>query len=252
MENKAKVKIIVLAAGKGTRMENDTLPKVLSKVKGISMIHMLLDTIHKSEVDHSPIIIVGYKKEEVEKELGDQYTYVHQKEQLGTGHAVSMARDFLKDKANHILVLYGDQPLIKPETIQNIITEHLNSKNKITITTVSVSDFEDFRTCFDFYSRVVRDQDGKIKKTVEKKDATEEELKIKEVNPSQYCFDANWLWEKIQTLKNDNSQKEYYLPDLIKIAIDEGVKIESIPVSPIEALGANTKNELLTLENFIR
>ena len=248
---KDKVKIVILAAGKGTRMGGD-LPKVLSQVKGKSMIKRLMESVDKSGVDDSPVVIVGYKKELVIQELSNlKYNYLTQEEQLGTGHAVLMAKGYLQDRAQHIIVLYGDHPFTSAETIKKLSQRHLESGKKITMVVIDkLSDFEDWRISFKNFSKIVRDENGKIIKDVQVKDATEEEKKITEVNPCYFCFDAKWLWTKLEILKNDNAQKEYYLTDVIKMATNEGTEIKSIEIEPHEALGANTKEELEILERF--
>ena len=174
-----------------------------------------MESVDESEVDEKPIVIVGYKKELIIEELGNKYEYINQENQLGTGHAVNLARDYLKDKAENILVLYGDQPFTTPATIKKINEKHLKSKKKITMATFKVPDLEDWRNCFKGFSKIVRDVNGKIIKDVQVKDANEEEQKITELNPSYYCFNAAWLWGALKTLKNDNAHKEYYLTDLI-------------------------------------
>ena len=215
------------------------------------MIDYLLESVEKSKIDERPVIIVGYEKELVMEELGDKYEYINQEQQLGTGHAVSLAKNYLKDEAENIIVLYGDQPFTTAETIQKLNEKQKLSGKKITMATVKVSDFEDWRSCFKNFSRIIRDENGKIIKDVQVKDANEEEKKITEVNPCYYCFDAAWMWEKLDTLKNDNMQKEYYLTDLIKIATTNNMEIESVEIEPREALGANTKDELAMLEKII-
>ncbi|MDP2789169.1 MAG: NTP transferase domain-containing protein [bacterium] len=248
----SETKIIVLAAGKGTRMGGD-LPKVLAQVKGKSMIRHLLEAINDSGIDENPTIIVGYKRglviEDLKKE-NRQYNYIYQEEQLGTGHAVNLVRDYLKDKAKNIIVLYGDHPFIGAETIKKINEKHVKSGKTITMATVKLPDFKDWRINFVSFSRIIRGKNEEIKKSVEFRDASDEEIKITEVNPCYFCFDATWLWDKLEMLKNDNAQKEYYLTDLIKIATENSVEIESIQIEPREALGANTKAELGTLEKF--
>ena len=214
MPEKEKTKIIILAAGKGTRMISD-LPKVLAQVKGKSMIKRVLESVNKSKIDENPIIIVGYKKELIIKELGDKYHYINQEHQLGTGHAVNLAKDYLKDKAENIIVLYGDHPFISIETIKKINEAHAKSGKKITMATVKLRDFRDWRINFVNFSRIIRDKNGKIIKDVQYKDGSDAEIKITEVNPCYFCFDAKWLWNKLETLKNDNAQKEYYLTDLL-------------------------------------
>ncbi len=249
---KNKVKIVILAAGKGTRMGGD-LPKVLAKVGGKSMIKQLLTSVNESGIDKNPVIIVGYKKELVMKELSTddkQYHFINQESQLGTGHAVNLAKDYLKDSAEHVMVLYGDHPFVGTQTIKNISEKHLESGKKITLATVKLPDFRDWRINFVNFSRIIRDESGKIIKDVQFKDASDGEIKVTEVNPCYFCFNAAWLWENLENLKDDNAQKEYYLTDLIKIATTRGIEIESIEIDPREALGANTKAELGILEKF--
>lgn len=246
-----KIKIIVLAAGKGTRM-NSEIPKVLMSLQGQPMIKYLLKSVKESGLDESPVIVIGYKGELVRKELGEKYLYVEQTEQRGTGHAVACAKDFLKDKAENILVLYGDIPFLHPDTIQDIFEHHIQSGNNLTMATVKLKDFGDWRACFEAYSRVIRDKAGNMIRTVEKKDAEPDELKITEINPCFLCMKADWLWEKINQIKDHNAQHEFYLPDLITIATSEGNEIETISIDAHEALGANTLSELETLARLAR
>ena len=247
-----RTKIIILAGGKGTRMGGD-LPKVLSQVKGKSMIRHLLGGVESSGIDTNPTIIVGYKKDLVIEELNKEnkkYNFIYQEEQLGTGHAVNLAKDSLKDNAENVIVLYGDHPFVSAETIKKLKEKHDESGKIITLATVKLPDFKDWRINFVNFSRIVRDENGKIIKDIQYKDATDEEIKITEVNPCYFCFNAKWLWENLDKLKTDNNQKEYYLTDVIKIATTDGIEIESIDLDPREALGANTKAELEILEKF--
>ena len=250
MAQKEKTKIIILAAGKGVRMGGD-LPKVLAQVRGKSMIRRLLESVKESGIDEKPIIVGGYKKELVISELGEGHEYINQENQLGTGHAVNLAKDYLKNKAENIMVLYGDHPFVGAETIKKINEKHLGSGGKITLATVKLSDFRDWRINFVNFSRIIRNGNEKIIKDIQFKDANDEERKVTEVNPCYFCFQATWLWNKLETLKNENVQKEYYLTDLIKIATAEGTEIESMAIEPYEALGANTKAELGVLEKFV-
>ncbi|MBI3888944.1 NTP transferase domain-containing protein [Candidatus Nomurabacteria bacterium] len=250
MQEKDKIRIVILAGGKGTRMKSD-LPKVLETVKGKPMIKYLLESIEKSGVDSRPAIVVGYKKEEVIKTLGDSYDYVVQDKQLGTGHAVIMTQKILENYADNIMVLYGDHPLISPETIKKLEDMHLKSNSKLTLATFTVPDFEDWRTIFyKNFSRIIRDENGNIVKDVQFKDATDEEKKVRELNPCYFCFESGWLWENLKKLNTDNAQKEYYLTDLVKIAMKEKGKIQSINIDLSEALGINSKEELKILEEF--
>ncbi|MFA4975091.1 MAG: NTP transferase domain-containing protein [Candidatus Paceibacterota bacterium] len=246
MENLKDIKIIILAAGKGKRMQSD-LPKILLKLNGKPMIKYILKSAKKA-FNQKPIAIIGHNKELVESELKDSCFYAIQEEQLGTGHAVFCAREYCND-AKHIIVLSGDQPLISSETLKNLLKKHLKAKTKITFTTTEVSDFKDWRKGFLAFGRILR-KDGKITGIREYKDANEKEKLIKEVNAGSYAFDAKWLWKNLEKVKNNNIQNEYYLTDLLHLASKEGKKVEAIQIESHEALGANTKEELEILEKF--
>lgn len=250
MAKNKKVRVLVLAGGKGKRMRSN-LPKALMKVKGKPIIEHLLLAVAKSGIGGRPAIVVGRGKEKVMRGLGKKYDYIVQKKQLGTGHAVRSAYKFLKGKAKHLLVLPSDHPFLTPETIKKLAHKHLRSGGKITMATVKLPDFKGWRAFFyTSFSRIIRNKNGRIVADVQFKDASREEKKILEVNPIYFCFETKWLWKKIKTLKRDNAQKEYYLTDLIKIAIEEGMKVESIEIDPREALAANTKEELEILERL--
>lgn len=245
MEN---VQIVILAAGKGKRMESD-LPKVLAPLKNSTMIKHIVDEVLEF-TNTKPIVIVGHKKELVIEHLGETCVYANQDEQLGTGHAVSCAKEKAKD-AKHILVMSGDQPFIKKETLANLIKTHLDKKATITLGTTTLENFENECSAFNFFGRIKRDENNEIIGIKEYKDANEEERNIKEVNAGLYIFESNFLWNNLQKLKNENAQGEYYLTDLLKIAKEENKKIENIDLDNIEALGANTKQELETLEKLL-
>ena len=243
-----KTQIIILAAGHGKRMQSE-LPKALTPLHGKPFIGHVLDTIKESGVCSNPIIVIGQKGDQVREAMGPSYTYAVQKEQLGTGHAVMIAEEEAKD-ADIILVLYADHPLISKETIQNIVSTHVSTGATITMATAIVPDFDEWRSAFLSFGRFVRDETGTITKIVEAKDASEEEKKIKEVNPAYMCFNASWMWEHLHALKNENAQKEYYLTDLIGLAFAEGQRISSISIDPREALGVNTKEQLELMQNL--
>jgi bifunctional UDP-N-acetylglucosamine pyrophosphorylase/glucosamine-1-phosphate N-acetyltransferase len=245
--NTTKIRIIILAAGKGTRMKSE-LPKVLAPLRGQHMIRHLLESVEKSGIDPRPIVVVGHEKELVMKELGSKYEYVVQEELLGTGHAVACAQVACAE-AENVIVISGDQPFIKTETIKNLLNKHLSSAAKLTITTALLPDFQDWREAFIKYGRIIRDGAKIIDR--EYKDANEEEKKITEVNVSLYAFNTKWLWENYKKINShNNAQKEYYLTDLWQIASQNGDKMESVQIDPAEALGANSKEELEILENF--
>lgn len=244
--------IIILAAGKGKRMKSEE-PKALIKLKNKPLIKHILETVEKLNLDKKPIIVVGHKKELVQDFLGENYVYATQEEQLGTGHAVRSAKDAVDPSTETILVLATDQPLVSIETLGKIIDKHKTEKPMITMATVSIPDFKDWRTGFCNFGRIIRDTRGKIEKIVESKDANEIELAVRELNPALYAFDTKWLWDNIEKLKNNNNQAEYYLTDLIKIAFEQNQKIELVSVDDIiEAVQPNSQEELEILEKLVK
>lgn len=243
-----QIQIIVLAAGKGSRMDTD-LPKALVLLKGKPLIKHLLEAIAKSGISQNPILVVGQKRELVMNELGPTYRYAVQTEQLGTGHAVNSARQLAENQADHILVLYGDHPYVSAETIKNLAETHTQSDGVLTIATVNVPNFDDWRAGFFDFGRIIRNESGQIVKIIEKKDATDIEKQITEINPAYFCFKASWLWRHLSKIRNKNAQGEYYLTDLISIAQSQNHVINSIDIEPREALGVNTAEQLAMLEN---
>jgi len=245
MEN--NIKFVILAAGKGTRMESD-LPKALAPLVGKPMIVHLVESLRAVSME-KPVVIIGHKGDLIRQELGDSAHYVLQNEPLGTGHALSQAQAAC-GSAKNIVVLSSDQPLIKSNTILECITRHNILNAKITFTTTEVNDFEDWRKYFLTHGRILR-QDNEVQGIREYKDATDEEKNIKEVNTGCcYVFDSIWLWENIKNIKNTNAKGEYYLTDLIELASKQNHKIETLKIDAIEALGANSKEELEMLQKF--
>jgi len=244
-----KVKIVIMAAGKGKRMGGD-LPKVLEPLLGQPMISRLLEHIAKAKIDPQPVIIVGHKAELVQKALGSSYIYVRQEELLGTGHAVQQTKTLLQGRAENILVLNGDHPVISATSINKLVETHLRSKTAMTLATATVPDFQEWRAAFKDFGRIVRDGKGNFKGIVEAKDATPEELLIKEVNPAMYCFTEPWLWPHLDKIKNKNVQGEYYLTDLLGIAIQERQPVATVTIDPKECIGINTKEQLAIAEEL--
>jgi len=241
---------IILAAGKGTRM-NSATPKVLHKAKDVPMIDRVLASLQ--EICPKPTIIVGYGAMEVINHTKNRYRYIFQKEQLGTGHAVMTAKNILFDEAyDALLVLPGDHPFIESETLKKLIFSHIEKKAMLSIATLTVPDFfGDFK---EFYNcgRVVRDKNNNILKVIESKDANRKEKKIKEVAVSYYCFNPAWLWKNIGKLKNDNKAKEFYLTDLVNLAVRNGESVNSIKIlNPIEGMGVNTHEQLEVVERHV-
>ena len=248
----SKIQVIILAAGKGKRMKSDE-PKALALLKGKPLLQYILETLKKLDPEIRPVIVVGHKKERVIEELGNEYIYAEQHEQLGTGHAVGSAKSAIKTPHDIVIVLATDQPLVSKETLKQIISTHAEKNPTITMATVIIPDFKDWRIGLNHFGRIIRNENGKIKKIVEFKDTTEEEKEIKELNPALYAFDAKWLWENIDKLKNENAQKEYLLTDLIKMAFDQNKNIELVQTSNIfEALQPNSQEELELLEKLVK
>lgn len=238
------IRIVVLAAGKGKRMNNGGMPKVLTPLKGKPMIQYLLEAIERSEIDRDPVIVVGQGAENVKEVLGSRYTYITQDEQRGTGHAVQCAQSVLRENADAIIVLYGDHPFVHASVIKKLSVLHEREGRVITMMTTIVQNFEDWRRPFYDFGRVLRNAGGEVVGIVEKKDATDKQLAIREVNPSFFCFNGSWLWGNLSKLTNENAQKEYYLTDLVGIAIQQGERIASMDIDPFESIGVNTQEHL--------
>jgi|YNPMSStandDraft_2_1061718.scaffolds.fasta_scaffold00014_57 UDP-N-acetylglucosamine diphosphorylase/glucosamine-1-phosphate N-acetyltransferase len=232
------MKIIILAAGKGKRLQSEqfNLPKVLRDLNGKPIIKYLieqLDFIDKSNI----IVVVGFMADKVMETLGKDYNYVIQNEQLGTGHAVMMAKEYYENSDDDIMVLMGDMPFIKKDTLKNLISFHENNSNDLSILSAKVKLPSSF-------GRIIRDKIGKITKIVEVKDANEDELKVNEVNTGIAIYKPEIL-KYLSYLKNDNNQKEYYLTDLVKIAIDKGYKVGTLVCNDeYEFLGINSFEDL--------
>jgi bifunctional UDP-N-acetylglucosamine pyrophosphorylase / glucosamine-1-phosphate N-acetyltransferase len=241
-------RVVVLAAGKGTRMKEE-LPKVLVPVKSKPMIEYLIKSIIDSGVDQNPILVVSPDNHEIIKNVLYDYPceYAIQEKQLGTGHALYCAQEIIKEDKGHIISFYGDHPFVSQETIKKVAEFDW----PVNMVTTTVPDFNEWRQNFYHWGRVIRSNNN-IEEIVEFKDATTDEVKnIKEVNPGFYSFDLVWLRKNIKKLRNNNAQKEYYLTDLIRIAFYQGLPINSFSIDPREAIGINTKEELMVAESLI-
>ncbi|WP_047381382.1 bifunctional UDP-N-acetylglucosamine diphosphorylase/glucosamine-1-phosphate N-acetyltransferase GlmU [Cetobacterium sp. ZWU0022] len=228
------LKTLILAAGKGTRMKSE-LPKVLHKVCGVPMVQKIVNTCSKiGSIEN--ILILGHKKEEVLKVLPNMQ-YVVQEEQLGTGHAVIQAKDKLKDFDGTVMILCGDTPLLREETLKELYNYH---KQTGAITTILTSIYENPFG----YGRIVKENETVIG-IVEEKEASEEIRAIKEVNAGVYCFESKDLLSALDRIDNKNEKGEYYLTDVIAINVRDGKKVEAFLLEDNdEILGINSKIEL--------
>jgi len=236
---------VILAAGKGTRMKSD-LPKVLHTIKQKPMIQYVVETLQSLDFDKI-IVVIGFKGALVEKAL-EHYPveFVWQHEQKGTGHAVMMAKEVLADFNGNTLIALGDVPFLTSATIQRLIDVLEKTSAKASCLSAIVAEPKG-------YGRIIRDNGSDhLKEIVEAKDASEEQLKIAEINTGTFCFDNKTLFESLTKIGNDNSQGEYYLTDCVKV-----LYINSMPVSvvvaddPDEGEGINSVEQLeLLTEKF--
>lgn len=235
---------IVLAAGQGTRMKSK-LYKVLHPVCGKPMVQHVVDHIGTLNVERI-VTVVGHGAEMVKEQLGEQSEYVLQAEQLGTAHAVQQAEPILGTLEGTTLVVCGDTPLIRPETMQALFDYHTSQNAKATILTAVASDPTG-------YGRILRDTKGNVAQIVEQKDATEEQRKVTEINTGTYCFDNKALFEALKLVKNDNAQGEYYLPDVIEILQKQGEIVAAYVTDHFdETLGVNDRFALSQAEEIMR
>lgn len=235
---------IILAAGEGKRMKSNT-PKVLHKVCGKEMINHVIDNIRKSGVEEVSVVI-GKGADKVRKGTESRNIfYSVQEEQLGTGHAVMCAEEFLKGKKGSVAIFVGDGPLITEETVTKLTKYHEDQKCSATILTSIMSDPLK-------YGRIIRNSQGEVEKIVEFKDCNEEEVKVNEINSGMYCFDINILLNTLGKLNNNNNQGEYYLTDVIEILKNEGKKVGAIAVDVEEITAVNSKVELSVANDIMR
>ncbi|GAB6168595.1 bifunctional UDP-N-acetylglucosamine diphosphorylase/glucosamine-1-phosphate N-acetyltransferase GlmU [Clostridium carnis] len=234
---------LILAAGQGTRIKSD-LPKVLHKVAGKEMVNHVIDTMRKANIDDVNVII-GKGAELVKKNTASRkISYSLQEEQLGTGHAVKCAIDFLKGKKGTVGIFCGDAPLIKSETVEKLFEEHIKNNNSATLLTSIVEDPTG-------YGRVIRSND-EVLKIVEHKDCNEDELKVNEMNAALYCFDIEELLLSLDKLSNNNNQGEYYLTDVIGILKEKGSKVGAVVIDYEETIGVNSRVQLAEAEEILR
>ncbi len=234
---------LILAAGQGKRIKSN-LPKVLHKVCGKEMINHVIDTMREANIEDVNIII-GKGAELVQKATESRnVSYSLQEEQLGTGHAVKCAKEFLKDKDGVVAIFTGDAPLIRKETVKKLLDNHIENGNTGTLLTSLIQDPTG-------YGRIIRNG-NEIERIVEHKDCNEDEIKVNEINAGMYCFDIKALLGALEKLSNNNAQGEYYLTDVISILKSEGKKLGAVITEFDETLGVNSRAELAQAEVIMR
>lgn len=234
---------VILAAGQGTRMKSK-LYKVLHPVCGKPMVEHVVDNISTLQVEKT-VTVVGHGAEIVKSHLDGKSDFVLQEEQLGTAHAVKQAKELLNGKKGTTLVICGDTPLIKAETMEALLNYHEEQKAKATVLTAYTEEPEG-------YGRIIRNSEGMVERIVEHKDADETERSVKEINTGTYCFDNEMLFDVLEQVSNENIQGEYYLPDVIEIlkAANETVSAYQTPEFE-ETLGVNDRIALAEAERIM-
>lgn len=240
--------VIVLAAGKGTRMNSD-LPKVLCPVVDRAMIHFVLDATDKAGIGKK-IVVVGYEADLVRNELDSRgqsdIVYALQSEQLGTGHAVQMCLEHLQGHEGLTVVIAGDSPLVQSESLKTLIDHFDRTRPSLLLGTLTKDDPEGL-------GRIIRDDAGQFMGIVEHKDASETERATKEVNMSTYLFSTSDLLWALSKLSNDNAQGEYYITDCARLLREDGRDVVALPVlKDCESLSINNPDELKIVDQTMR
>ena len=235
---------VILAAGQGTRMKSK-LYKVLHPVCGKPMVQHVVDQISKLNIEQI-VTVTGHGADKVKAQLGNQSEYVLQEEQLGTAHAVMQTKELLSGKQGTTLVICGDTPLIKAETMEALLQYHIEKKAMVTVLTAQTSDPTG-------YGRIVRNELGFVERIVEHKDASEEERMITEINTGTYCFDNQALFDALELVNNNNIQGEYYLPDVLEILKSKGEIVSAYKTADFaETLGVNDRVALAEAEQTMK
>ncbi len=240
---------LILAAGMGKRMSDQTLPKVMHKVNGKPMVDHVVELSRKLG-SMSIIAIVGFKREIVinhlREEFGDAVSFAVQEEQRGTGHAVMQTEGALKELDVDVLVLSGDVPLLTEHTMRQLIRTHRKGEAVMTVLTANVDDPTG-------YGRIVRLADGCVDRIVEEKDATPGERKIVEINSGIYVFKRKELFDALHHVSNNNSQHEYYLTDVLEYFVHHGMRVNAVLAKHFDEIrGVNTMAQLMEAESAIR
>lgn len=239
-----KISAVILAAGQGTRMRSN-LPKVLHPLLGRPMAWHALEAA-RQVTGAQPVMVIGHGADAVRQGLGEQAAcYVVQEPQLGTGHAVMQAESLLRGVSDLVLVTYADMPMVSPDTLHQLVAAHQKNPAMITMLTVIATDPRGF-------GRIVRGADGQVQAIVEEAQATPEQLAIRELNASVYCFSADWLWSALRRIPL-SPKGEYYLTDLVGLAVADGQSVQALVADdPSEMIGVNTRVHLAEAEALLR
>lgn len=241
---KENIMAIVMAAGKGTRMKSKK-SKLVQKIYGKEIVKRAVENAENAGVSDI-VAVVGYQKEEVMAVLGDTVKYAYQDDMLGTGHAVLQAKEYLQGKKGRVLVLNGDVPLLRPETLNKLLEKSIENKEYATLLTAIYDNPYG-------YGRIIRDEGGNVSAIVEEKDTTDDQKEIKEINAGIYCFDIEELLAALEELKPNNAQGEYYITDVIGIMNKKGLKTGAVVVEDnTEILGVNDRIQLEMLTKVLQ
>jgi UDP-N-acetylglucosamine pyrophosphorylase len=245
-DKKRKIAVIIMAAGKGTRMKDPSKVKVMYEVLGKPMIHYVVDLAYNLKADRV-IVIVGYQREAVIQYISKSHPQIEiaiQAEQLGTGHAIMQAEPVLHNFHGDVIVLSGDVPLLTAPSMERLMEHHVHTKAVATILTAHLNDPAG-------YGRIVRNDDGSVKKIVEQKDATEEERSVNEINSGIYVFDKQKLFESLEHISPHNVQKEYYLTDVFEYLWKHHWRVSALEALDVDEIrGINTKDQLKEAESI--
>jgi bifunctional UDP-N-acetylglucosamine pyrophosphorylase/glucosamine-1-phosphate N-acetyltransferase len=238
-----RLSIVILAAGQSTRMKSE-LPKVLHPLAGKPMVQYSVETAAEL-TSKKPLLVVGHGADQVRRAVGDRVIYVEQGEQLGTGHALLQARPLLEGRSEIVAVCYADMPFLSADTFRRLLGLLEEGKGPIAMLTVEADDPMSF-------GRILHDEAGQVVGIVEEAVATEAQKEIRELNCGVYCFDGDWLWPHLTQLPL-SPKGEYYLTDLVAMAVAEGQSVEALKISNVnEVLGINDRTHLAQAEAVMR
>lgn len=234
---------VLLAAGQGTRMKS-ALPKVLHPLLGKPMIFYELELL-RAVTGTTPVAVIGHGAAAIRQAVGDAADFVLQEPQLGTGHAVQQAQVLLAGRSDLVLVTYADMPLVRVETLQQLLQAQKQHRGPFTMMTIFADDPRGF-------GRIIRSAEGQVQAIIEEAQASEAQKQIRELNASCYCFNAEWLWKSLTRIPI-SPKGEYYLTDLVGIAVEDGLAVQALLLDdPCEAIGINTRVHLAEAEALLR